>query len=502
MQTPELDARGDEKPLRGRLARLLTAVTEGLVERDDTVRAVLLAALAGEHVLLLGPPGTAKSEIARRLRHAFTGGTFFERLLTRFSVPEEVFGPLSLKALENDAYVRLTDGYLPKANIAFLDEVFKANSAILNALLGILNEREFDNGASREPVPLIAVIGASNEVPGDDELRALYDRFLVRRIVDPVSASGFEALLEAPPTSAGTIDPGDRLDRATLEEIQRGSSAVALSPGVLALLGALRAWCQKQSIYVSDRRWLKIVRLLRVAASTDGRRAVLLQDAWLLEHLVWDRPEQIAEVKSFLLHHIAVQVNDDPERLARMVDAFEIWGETGGGRHKTNDAGQALYLDEDGMPTTERLGRQPAKDGEGKQVYVAPMDKTRPYSIPELWRSEFALHGDLDLLESYIKNPENWFYATANRQPIVEPDPDAEVRLPDQLRQMDELAASIDASLIAIEQARTPASAPLWIPSERLEMLLRDAAAGAARLTTARARLTAVRERIGKATER
>jgi MoxR-like ATPase len=130
----------------------LADLDRNLLERDVPVRVLLLAALAGEHVLLIGPPGTAKSELARRLHRVFAGAKYFERLLTRFSVPEELFGPLSLKALEFDRYERLVDGFLPTAQVAFLDEVFKANSAILNALLTLLNEREFDNGSGRAKV--------------------------------------------------------------------------------------------------------------------------------------------------------------------------------------------------------------------------------------------------------------------------------------------------------------------------------------------------------------
>ncbi len=139
--------------MKTKLKNLRDALSQNLIERDTPIRLTLLAALSGEHLLLLGPPGTAKSELARRLKQAFNGGNYFERLLTRFSVPEELFGPLSIKALEEDRYERLTSGYLPTATVAFIDEIFKANSAILNSLLTLLNEREFDNGVNREKHP-------------------------------------------------------------------------------------------------------------------------------------------------------------------------------------------------------------------------------------------------------------------------------------------------------------------------------------------------------------
>ena len=176
-----------------RLRELRDTLVTGLVERDLPIRLALIAALAGEHLLLVGPPGTAKSLVARRLNLAFTKSNYFERLLTRFTVPEELFGPLSIKGLEEDRYERLTAAYMPTASIAFLDEIFKANSAILNSLLTLLNEREFDNGTRRDKAPLIAVIGASNELPDSEELNALYDRFLLRLYVGSVSTGAHPA---------------------------------------------------------------------------------------------------------------------------------------------------------------------------------------------------------------------------------------------------------------------------------------------------------------------
>jgi MoxR-like ATPase len=307
-----------------RLRAIIDTLEAGLVERRQSVRLCLLAALAGEHSLFIGPPGTAKSELARRLHTVFREGRYFERLLTRFSVPEELFGPLSIRALEEDRYERHTDGFLPDASIAFIDEVFKANSAILNALLTLLNEREFDNGAGRQACPLISAIGATNEVPEDEIAEAFFDRFLVRLPVAPVSAGGFGALLDAgrvrdwtPPPDALTLDGGD------LARLAAAAAAVSLAPTFVAVLAELRQHFATQPVHVSDRRWVKIVWLLRVAAACEGRPAVALWDLLLLPWLTApDAPRQTA-VADWLAARLGVREAFSPLRLTRVVAAFE-----------------------------------------------------------------------------------------------------------------------------------------------------------------------------------
>lgn len=303
-----------------RLRALITRLEHGLLEREDAVRLALLAALAGEHVLLIGPPGTAKSALARRLQHAFDGARWFERLLTRFSVPEELFGPLSLKALEDDRYERLTEGYLPTAGIAFLDEVFKANSAILNALLTLLNEREFDNGCERMQTPLVCVVGATNEVPADESLQAFYDRFLLRVPVRPVSDAGFAALLALDgtlPDAALPITPAER------KALIAARDAVVLETEMLDALAAARHFVRDQAITVSDRRWRQTVGLLKTAAASSGRSAVSRIDLWLLPYCLAEQPAQLAVLSDWVHATLLGAQPLEAAWLTRAVEAFE-----------------------------------------------------------------------------------------------------------------------------------------------------------------------------------
>lgn len=360
-----------------RLERIRNALSEGLIERDIPTRLALLAALAGEHILLIGPPGTAKSELARRLRLAFTGQTYFERLLTRFSVPEELFGPLSIKALENDKYQRQTDGYLPTASVAFLDEIFKANSAILNALLTLLNEREFDNGTHRIKTPLVSVVGASNELPQEEELLALYDRFLVRFHVGPVTDDGFGKLLDLRGQTKPSISEADRLTPQDIEHIHAAALKVTVPPEVASLLKAMRKFCRDQKIPVSDRRWRKALFLLQVAAHTDGRAAVSIWDCWLLQHCLWNKPEELVGLFEWYTARIGEAAVQDPGQLGKHVAAWEekLKSDRGQGPQKKDNHGRRLFFDVDGKHTTESH-----RYDNRQQVENKPVIETRHYT--------------------------------------------------------------------------------------------------------------------------
>ncbi|MCQ1534682.1 AAA family ATPase [Methanosarcina sp. KYL-1] len=272
-------------------------------ERDAEINGSLLALLSGEHVLLLGPPGTAKTLLANKICETIEGGNFFHYLLTRFSTPEEVFGPLSLKALERDEFSRRIEGYLPTAHIALLDEIFKANSSILNSLLTILNERKYHNGKEVMDVPLFSVFGASNELPEEDEsLEALYDRFLFRYSVDYIQHE--ENLDDLIFENVEDFTPSTKLGVGNIREIRKKARQLPVDPEVRTIIKGLRRELKSSNIFISDRRWKKIVNVLRVASAVNGHRSVNRMTVVLLQHMLWDLPEQKETIRKFILDRV------------------------------------------------------------------------------------------------------------------------------------------------------------------------------------------------------
>ncbi|KHT39399.1 ATPase [Vibrio sinaloensis] len=368
---------------KDKLQTLMAQMSDGLLEREHQVRLMMLAALSGEHVLLVGPPGTAKSELAKRLKSVFVEANYFERLVTRFSVPEELFGPLSIKALEEDRYNRLTSGYLPEASVAFIDEIFKANSAILNSLLTLLNERQFDNGNRRVNVPLISVVAASNELPEGEELSALYDRFILRSYVSPVSDESFEQLLTG---ALKDFEPelNIRLKLDDLEEVQILAEKVELTVATIEACKEFKNYLKSQEIEISDRRWRKLMKLIKVSAFTSGFTETSIYDTWILPHCLWEQPEQFEGLQELYKRLVTVDGKQPPINLIKYLSALETKLQEEKQSVKHNDEGQLLYLDPDGKETTHKTSTRQKKDHRGRLLFIdrngnETTDKSDPY---------------------------------------------------------------------------------------------------------------------------
>jgi MoxR-like ATPase len=267
----------------------LQAAGRGLVERESLIEMVALAAIAGEHVLLIGAPGTAKSEVARRAARAI-GGSYFEYLLGRFTEPSEIFGPVDLRKLREGTVEVETRGMLPEAEIAFLDEVFLGSTAILNTLLGLLNERTFRRGHTAMKCPLRVCVGASNALPDEDSLAAFADRFLVRSFLEPVADSRLEDLLEGGWALAQAPEISSSLE--ALDVLSQAARDADLAPVRPHLAHALRL-LRKHGVGMSDRRAVRVQRLIAAAAVMAGRTTPTEADLWPIVTAVSTRDEQI-----------------------------------------------------------------------------------------------------------------------------------------------------------------------------------------------------------------
>ena len=343
-----------------RFKQLLGEMNRGIYEKETEISLSLLAALAGESIILLGPPGVAKSMVARQLKTAFKDARSFEYLMSRFSTPDEIFGPVSIQKLKtSDTYERAVEGYLPTADVVFLDEIWKAGPAIQNTLLTVINEKLFRNGNREMHLPLKLLVAASNELPAKGEgLEALWDRFVIRIESRPIKLEkNFRAmLLEAPTDFLGPTDFTDSTDssgskgksgftdsadfsdstdfsdlKITAEEYAEWAEKICkigvkeeVLDAISAIRKSLRAVnvdeaAERRNIYVSDRRWKNIVRLLRTSAFMQDREKVDICDLLPIYHCLWQEPEERDAIRSIVIRAL---FSPFAEKLVEMKNAL------------------------------------------------------------------------------------------------------------------------------------------------------------------------------------
>ena len=340
-----------------RFKLLLQEMNRGIYEKNTEISLSLLAALAGESVILLGPPGVAKSMVARQLKTAFRDAQSFEYLMSRFSTPDEIFGPVSIQKLKtSDTYERAVEGYLPTADVVFLDEIWKAGPAIQNTLLTVINEKIFRNGNREMHLPLKLLVAASNELPAKGEgLEALWDRFVIRIESRPIKLEkNFRAmLLESHADfsgSTGVLGHADFADNAdfsgsmgksgstdfsdlkiTAEEYAEWAEKICkigvkeeVLDAISTIRKSLRAVnvdeaAERRNIYVSDRRWKNIVRLLRTSAFMQDREEVDICDLLPIYHCLWQEPEERDAIRSIVIRAL---FSPFAEKLVEMKNAL------------------------------------------------------------------------------------------------------------------------------------------------------------------------------------
>ncbi len=340
-----------------RIKTLLEVISEGIYEKEQIIALSLLSAMAGESIFLLGPPGTAKSLVARRLKLAFKDARSFEYLMSRFSTPDDIFGPVSISLLKNeDKYERAVDGFLPSATVVFLDEIWKAGPSIQNSLLTAINEKIYQNGAHTIHLPMKALIAASNELPAENEgLEALWDRFLIRMVSNNIkdNATFFEMIRQDEVPTPNV--PEDLLITNDLyESLRHQRSQVKISENVCRMVEGIKLSLQQAAkptddnnavnemdYYVSDRRWKKCFQLMRTSALLNDRSEIDATDILLLIHCLWNKTEIIPTVIEAVTDGLVYPIMQKLECIDKSVDKHLAK------YHKETDTSATQSLEED-----------------------------------------------------------------------------------------------------------------------------------------------------------
>jgi len=308
-----------------RLSRLAKSLESRFLGKDEAIRLLLIATIAGEHAVLIGPPGTAKSALIRTFARLISA-RYFEYLLTRFTEPNEIFGPVDIAAFREGRYARRIEGMLPEAEVVFLDEVFKSNSAILNALLTLLNERRYTSGGQVYKAPLLSAFGASNEVPTDETLTAIFDRFILRIRSDNLDAYHFQGLLEKGIENEimGLTDAEltPLASARELADLHRGfGERMRFREDFFSAYKGLVFQIRAEGVSLSDRRVVKLLKLFAASAYLDGRTEPDAGDFFVLKH-IWNNEDQAAILESIVSPVLESHFRDHPE--ARRVGAAGV----------------------------------------------------------------------------------------------------------------------------------------------------------------------------------
>ncbi|MCF0217898.1 MAG: AAA family ATPase [Malacoplasma sp.] len=337
----------EAETLSQKVTNVITKLCKNLAEREEALKLSFLCAMAGESIFMLGPPGIAKSLVSRKVADIFKNSRTFEVLMNRYSTPDEIFGPIDIIELKSGRYLRKTEGYLPSAEIGFLDEIWKASSSIQNSLLMIINEKLFINDGRPVKVPLALLIAASNELPERNKgLEALWDRFIIRTYMKPIQDE--EKLLKLIDNPVNILDEQEitdeeRLELSTLQRVAKNTYHVKIPKNVKKYISLLRKKIEEFNnkireinqnpndfdlIYVSDRKWKKIGSLLRTSAYLNGRMNVDVTDCFILEKVIWNNVSQIPEIEKMINDTAASIEYGIDGRYAYAIESFNKIRET------------------------------------------------------------------------------------------------------------------------------------------------------------------------------
>src|SRR5260221_8791027 len=306
------------------LRKIVGELSDQFYERSAVIRALVVTMLARQHSLLLGPPGAAKSDLARELTSRFDGANYWEIQLSKFTTPGQIFGPVDVAALTTEGeYRQIFEGHATRCHIAMIDEIFKCGDASLNSMLAYLNERLYHPEAGGEPVrcPLIGAITASNELAQTDALDAIYDRLLVRIEVSYIQdPSNFAAFLGSAVTPTSVPCPATVALADLITAVESDVPATEVPGSVIDAICTLRAQLRRQELVASDRRWRQAIRLLQASAYLDGRDAVSETDLAILSSVLWDSPAQRPAIEREVLQLVNPNAKEALDLLAAATD--------------------------------------------------------------------------------------------------------------------------------------------------------------------------------------